>query len=136
MLIVFIKGFHQNRRMLFKVSKAFFLREHEYSVGSGELAEQQKSIVHGIKSQTPLNNFLNFPWDCPIDPKHQVFLGTGKVLSKFMVSLAEGNSLTELQKRVLSCMVHFDIQNRYRNYRYQSITDINYWKAFDSVLFP
>ena len=126
----FIKGFHQNRRMLFKVSKAFFLREHEYFVRCGELAEQQKSIVHGIKSQTPLNKFFNFPWDCPIDPMHQVFLGTGKVLSKFLISLAKGNSLTELQKRVLSCMVPFDIQHRTRK-----ITDINYWKAFDFKLF-
>ena len=116
--------------MLFKVSKAFFLREHEYFVRCGELAEQQKSIVHGIKSQTPLNKFFNFPWDCPIDPMHQVFLGTGKVLSKFLISLAKNNSLTELQKRVLSCMVPFDIQ-----YRARKIIDISYWKALDFKLF-
>ena len=35
-----IKGLHENRRMLFKVTKAFFARENEHFVRFGELAEE------------------------------------------------------------------------------------------------
>ena len=70
----FIKGFHKNNRMLFKVSKTFVLRENDSFKRCGDLADKTKTVVNGVKSYTPLNKFLSLPWDCPIDPMHQVFL--------------------------------------------------------------
>ena len=53
----FIKGFHQNRRMLFSVKKAFIMRDNESFLQCGFLADQTKQIVSGVKSSTPLKNF-------------------------------------------------------------------------------
>ena len=96
----FIKGFHQSNRMLFKVSKAFILRENDTFRACVETANQKQITVNGVKSLTPLIKFSNLHWVCPIDPIHQVFLGTGKVLSKFLISLAKGNTLKVLEDRV------------------------------------
>ena len=54
----FIKGVHENRRMLFKLTKAFFARKNQHLIRCAELAEEQKGVMHGIKSKTPLNIFL------------------------------------------------------------------------------
>ena len=104
----FIKGLHEKRRMLFKVTKAIFARKNEHFIRCGELAKEQKVVMHGIKSKTPLNKFFCLPWYCTIDPTNQVFLGTGKVLSKFLVSLTKGRLLADLEKQIFSCMVPFD----------------------------
>ena len=112
----FIKGFHKSNRMLFKVSKTFILRENDSFKRCGDLADKTKTVVNGVKSYTPLNKFLSLPWDCPIDPMHQVFLGTAKVLSKMIVSLVKGPSALELEKTILNCKVPFEILHRPKCY--------------------
>ena len=57
----FIKGFSQNRRMLFPVKKAFELRESSDFQACGYVADVSKTITCGIKSSTPLNKIMSFP---------------------------------------------------------------------------
>ena len=125
----FIKGFWQNYRMLFSVTKPFKLRENKGFKACGWAAERDGDIKCGIKSSTPLNSILDLPWDCPIDPMHQVFLGTGKVLTKVLVSLAK-SKLKEANNLMMQVKVPFDILHRIK-----SLDEIKFWKAFDLKLF-
>ena len=126
----FIKGFHKNNRLLFKVSKPFILREKNTFQACGELAEKRRIAVNGVKLITPLSKFFNLPWDCVIDPMHQVCLGTAKILSKFLISLAKGGTLKELENLVSNCKNPFDILHRTKK-----LKDLTFWKAFDFKLF-
>ena len=83
----FIKVYHKNRRMLFKINKAFILRERDTFEKGGKLADEFKKNVLGNKSSTPFNKILSLPRDCPIDPMHLVFLSTRKKLSKTLLNL-------------------------------------------------
>ena len=94
----FIKSYHKNKGMLVKVKKAFILQEND-SFKNVVSAGKLKQVVTGLKSSTPLNSFLSLPWDCPVDQMHQVFLGTGKVLSKMLISLVKGKFTTLLQEK-------------------------------------
>ena len=77
----------------FRLKKTFVLRESQDFKACGILADQSGEIKSGIKSQSPLKKVIRLPWNCPIDPMHQVFLGTGKTLSKLIVSLATNQIL-------------------------------------------
>ena len=61
---------------------------------------------------------------------HQIFLGTGKVLTKLMVSLNKGVMLRDAEKLLKSVKIPFDIQHRLN-----SLSDIKFWKAFDFKIF-
>ena len=74
----YMKGFSKNRRMLFPVKKCFKLREAKDFQACGYIAEVSKTVASGVKSLTPLHKVMTLPWDCPIDPMHQIFLGTLK----------------------------------------------------------
>ena len=125
----FIKGFWQNYRMLISVTKPFKLCENKDFKACGRAAERDGDIKCGIKSSTPLNSILDLPWDCPIDPMHQVFLGTGKVLTKVLVSLAK-SKLKEANNLMMQVKVPFDILHRI-----MSLDEIKFWKGFDLKLF-
>ena len=124
------KSFHKNNRSLFKVSKPFILREKNKFQACGELAEKRRIAVNGVKSITPLSKFFNLPWDCVIDPMHQICLGTANVLSKFLISLAKGGTLKEQENLVSNCKIPFDILIRTKK-----LKDLTFWKAFDFKLF-
>ena len=126
----FIKGFSHNHRMLFPVKKGFKLRESVDFNACGYVADVSKAVTCGIRSSTPLNKLMSLPWDCPIDPMHQIFLGTGKVLSKLIVSLAKGSVFEAAEKQLKLVKIPFDIKHRVK-----SISEINYWKAYDFKLF-
>ena len=126
----YIKGFSQDHRMIFSVKKVFVLRETKDFKACGIFAEQHNSITCGIKSLTPLSKVIELPWNCPIDPMHQVFLGTGKTLSKLIVSLAKGQILQKAEAYMSLVKVLFDIQHRIK-----LLADIKFWKAFDFKLF-
>ena len=61
---------------------------------------------------------------------HQVCLGTAKVLSKFLISLAKGGTLKGLENLVSNCKIPFDILHRTKK-----LKDLTFWKAFDFKLF-
>ena len=126
----YIRVFSQNHRMLFSVKKTFVLRESQDFKACGFLADQSGEIKSGIRSQFPLNNVISLPWNCPLDPMHQVFLGTGKTLSKLIVSLATNQILKKAETYMTFVKVPFDIQ-----YRTKSLSDIKFWKVFDFKLF-
>ena len=116
----YITGFSQNHRMLFSVKKTFVLRESQDFKACGILADQSGEIKSGIKSQSPLNKVISLPWNCPIDPMHQVFL----------VSLATNQILKKAETYMTFVKVPFDIQHRTK-----LLSDIKFWKAFDFKLF-
>ena len=126
----YMRGYSHSRRMLFPVKKDFRLRESNDFKVSGLIAEQKKVFQSGVKSQTPLIRLVDLPWRCPIDPMHQVFLGTGKVLSKLLVSVAKGNLYQLAETNIKSVKIPFDFQHRTR-----SLNEIHFWKAFDFKLF-
>ena len=125
-----MRGYSHSRRMLFPVKKDFRLRESNDFKVSGLIAEQKKVFQSGVKSQTLLIRLVDLPWRCPIDPMHQVFLETGKVLSKLLVSVAKGNLYQLAEINIKSVKIPFDFQHRTR-----SLNEIHFWKAFDFKLF-
>ena len=117
----FIKGFWQNYRMLFSVTKPFKLRKNKDFKACGWAAERDGDIKCGIKSSTPLNSILDLPWDCPIDPM--------QVLRKVLVSLAK-SKLKEANNLMMQVKLLFNILHRIK-----SLDEIKFWKAFDLKLF-
>ena len=98
--------------MLFLCNKEFKLRENLDFRTCGWYAEKIGSLKRGVKSSTPLNNLMSLHWDCPIDPMHQVFLGTGKILTKLIISLLKGNNLIKVEKAIKDVKVPFDVKHR------------------------
>ena len=72
---------------------------------------------------------MKFPWDCPVDPMHQIFLGTGKLLSKLIASLAKGSLFQTAEKLLRLVKVLFDIKHRMK-----SLSEMSFWKAYDFKL--
>ena len=125
-----MKGFSQNRRLLFPVKKTFVMCEITDFKACGKVAEDSGLIKCGVKSSTPLNRITKLPWNCPINPMHQIFLGTSKVLSKLMISLAKGPIMQRVETLLSREKVPFEIQHRTK-----SLSDLQFWKAFDFKLF-
>ena len=119
----YIRGFHQNNRMIYKVNEPLILRiESDY-------LENARLKQFGVKSRSPLNTFFSMPSSVPIDPMHQVFLGAAKILSKALV--AKMNSFkVEIDVYLKNCMVPFESLNKAK-----SIKEIKLWKAADYKLF-
>ena len=126
----FILGKYAYHKMIFSVAKSFIHRETKSFKLCGTKAKKQKEIVYGIKSYTPMNYLIDLPWNCPIDPMHQVFLGTGKTLTKMLISFVKGNFVTLLDDLILSCKVPQDILHRPKR-----VGEVQFWKAMISNYF-
>ena len=126
----FMRGVHHKNRLLFPVKAPLTMRTKESFIWCGRKAEQKQKPVLGVKRFSPFNAILDFPWDAPIDPMHQVFLGTAKVLSKFMISLVFKAKFSLMQHRMSTCKVPFNILHRPKK-----LDDIKFWKAADFKLF-
>ena len=96
-------------------------------LAAGMLIEQMKCVV---KSSTPLNSLMSLTWDFPVDPMHQVFLGTGKVLTKMMISLLKGETLMAAENLIKRLKVPFDVKHKPK-----ALSELNFWQAFDFKLF-
>ena len=81
----YINGFSSNRRMLLSCKKLFKLGENLDFKACSWYADRTNEMKCGVKSSTPLNSLMSLPWDCPVDPMHQIFLGTGKVFCTVFV---------------------------------------------------
>ena len=77
-----IKGIRHNNRMIFPVKAPVFLCKEESFIWCAQQSVRRSRPVLGIKDISPFNGVFSFPKDAPIDAMHQVFLGTGKVLTK------------------------------------------------------
>ena len=126
----FMRGVHHKNLLLFPVKAPLTMRTKESFIWCGRKAEQKQKPVLGVKRFSPFNAILDFPWDAPIDPMHQVFLGTAKVLSKFMILLVFKAKFSLMQHRMSMCMVPFNILHRPKN-----LDEIKFWKAADFKLF-
>ena len=99
----FMRGVSHQNRMLYPCNAPFVLRNKRKFEEFGQLAEIKRSSMLGIKKRSPLCNVFKFPWDAPLDPMHQIFLGTGKVLSKSLLGLLKGDDqklMSELIKSI------------------------------------
>ena len=43
---------------------------------------------------------------------HQIFLGTGKILTKLIISLLKANNLIKVEKAIKDVKVPFDVKHR------------------------
>ena len=73
---------------------------------------------------------MSLPWDCPIDPMHQIFLGTGKVLTKMMIPLLKGETLMAAENLIKNLEVPFDVKHKPK-----ALSELSFGKAFDFELF-
>ena len=82
-----MKGFRHNNQMIFPVMVPICLRTEESSSWCAQQSVRRSRPVLGIKDISRFNEVFSFPKDAPIDAMHQVFLGTGKVLTKMIISV-------------------------------------------------
>ena len=126
----FIKGFSQNRRMLFKVSKSFVFRETESFKKCGLLADCRKTVWYGVKSYTPLHKFFELPWGCPVDPMHQVFSRNWESFDYNDFITSKKKEQVRVEHLILSCQVPLEILHRPKKF-----AELQFWKAYDFKLF-
>ena len=126
----FIQGVSKGNRMLFGARKAFILREQDSFEHCGRVAGNESRAVNGVKRLTPLHKFLRVPWDFPIDPMHQVCAGTGKVLTKCLLSLVKNCDKQHLENLISLCKVPLQIKHRPKKTEH-----IKFWKTWDFKLF-
>ena len=126
----FMRGVSHQRRMLYPCSASFVLRENRKFVEIGKLSEHKNRALLGIKRKSPLCNILSFPWDAPIDPMHQVFLGTAKILSKSLLGVLKGNEVQSMSLLVEKCKVPSEFMHKSKR-----VSELNFWKASDYKLF-
>ena len=79
-------GKREDHRTLYPCTDNAPLREEKSFSQNAKKAEETKKVVAGIKGQSFLKSHFAFPWDAPVDPMHQIYLGTGKSLTKLFVS--------------------------------------------------
>ena len=119
---------HQNR-MLYPCNAPFVLRNNRKFEEFGNLAEIKRSSMLGIKKRSPLCNVFKFPWDVPLDPMHQVYLGTGKVLSKSLLGLLKGDDQKLMSELIKSVKTPAEIMHKSKR-----VSEIRFWKASDFKL--
>ena len=125
-----MKGIRHNNRMLFPVKAPFCLRTNESFAYCAVQSSRRSQPFLGIKDNSPFNEIFIFPDDAPIDAMHQVFLGTGKVLTKMIDSVIKKEELNLFRLKLKNCSVPLDFQHRPKN-----IEDMHHWKAADFKLF-
>ena len=76
----YMEGLYCNHRMLYPVRENFKIRKNS------EYFQNARSKSFGVKGVSPISKFFGIPWDVPIDPMHQVFLGFAKVLTQAVLS--------------------------------------------------
>ena len=120
----YIKGIHQNHRMLYPVSQGFVKRKNS------EYNENANSKNYGVKALSPLSKFFGIPWEVPIDPMHQIFLGAAKTLAQVIISKVTKNSKADFESNLLKSMVPYE-----NLHKAKSMKEVKYWKAADFRLF-
>ena len=103
--------------------------EESFICCAQQSVRRSRSVL-GIKDNSPFNEVFSFPKDAPIDAMHQVFLGTGKVLTKMIISVLKKFEVNTFKLKLKKCSVPLDFQHRSKN-----IDDLNHWKAADFKLF-
>ena len=64
---------------------------------------QQFNGYYGCPYCYPLNRIFPIPWYVPVDPMHQVFLGSAKVLTIVLISKLKNKNLFD--QSILKCLV-------------------------------
>ena len=116
-----MKGIRHNNRMIFPVKAPICLRTEESFIWCAQQSVCRRRPVLGIKDISSFNDVFSFPKDARIDAMHQVFLGTGKVLTKMIISVLKKNEVNTFKLKLKKCSVPLDFQHRSRN-----IDDLNH----------
>ena len=122
-------GKREDHRTLYPCTDNAPLRDEKSFSQNAKKAEETKKVVAGIKGQSFLKSHFAFPWDAPVDPMHQIYLGTGKSLTKRFVS-----SLKKFELSTLNTFLQIlRIPNEFLR-RPKKVEEISYWKAGDFKL--
>ena len=117
-------GVYQNRRMRYPVQEKLILRQNQ------EYLKNAMSGKFGVKGISPLSKFFGIPWNVPIDPMHQIFFSSAKILTQALISKVPKNSKEEFNKCLIDCMVPYESLHKPKN-----VSELNLWKAADFRLF-
>ena len=115
-------GIYQSKRMIYPVQEKLSERKN------CEYLENARLKRFGVKGISPLNRFFPIPWYVPVDPMHQVFLGSAKVLTSVLISKLKNKNLFD--QSMLKCLVPYDSLHKPK-----TISDLKMWKAADFKLF-
>ena len=83
-----------------------------------------------MKALSPLSKFFGIPWEVPIDPMHQIFLGAAKTLAQVIISKVTKNSKADFESNLLKSMIPYE-----NLHKAKSMKEVKYWKAADFRLF-
>ena len=124
-------GCRLGSRLIYPCDQAFIMRDqlsfHRHAIK----AEKRQKAVAGIKGISSLSSFFSFPADALIDPMHQVFLGTGKVLCKLFINSLKSKELDIFDKLLNQYQIPVDFLRRPKN-----VVEMQHWKASDfKILF-
>ena len=118
----YIHGSHQFNRMIYSV-------DEEITERANSDYEQNAALKRfGVKDNSPLSKFFPIPWNVPVDPMHQVFLGAAKVLTAALISKIKSKLVFD--RSLLKIMVPYDSLHKPK-----SVTELSFWKAGDYKLF-
>ena len=124
-------GTRKGARMIYPCDAAIKLRDSASFKRHSEKAELKGEVVAGIKGSSPLSSVLNFPDDAPVDVMHQVFLGTGKTLSKMFLKALRPVELKEFNSFLKNALIPAEFLRKPKD-----VAEMNFWKAGDfKVLF-
>ena len=119
----YIRGYHENRRMLYSVTKSYCLRQNE------QYEENAKNGKFGVKDISPFHEFFPIPWSVPIDSMHQVFLGVAKILTIALITKLKSMK-DSFDNKLDKCMVPYESIHKPK-----SVKELKLWKASDYKIF-
>ena len=70
------------------------------------------------------SKFFPIPWNVPVDPMHQVFLGAAKLLTAALISKIKSKLVFD--RSLLKIMVPYD-----NLHKPKSVTELSFWKGGD-----
>ena len=93
--------------MIFPAKAPICLRKEESFTWCAQQSVRRSRPVLGIKDNFPFNEVFSFPRDAPIDAMHQVFLGTGKVLTKMIISVLKKIEVSIFRLKLKNVQFHW-----------------------------
>ena len=126
----FMRGIRHNHRTLFPAKAPLLPRTSISFRDCAEKSEHKNKDIFGVKGFSPLNSIFCFPWDAPIDPMHQIFLGTARMICQLLKSLLPYSKISVAEQRIFQCKVPLDFLHRPK-----SLNEMINWKAADYKLF-
>ena len=119
----YIRGCHENRRILYSVNESYRLRRNE------QYKEKAKNRKFGFKDISSFHEFFPIPCFVAIDSMHQVFLGVAKILT--VAHITKLKSMKDsFDTKLDKCMVHYASIHKPK-----SVKELKLWEDSDYNFF-